>query len=45
MVLVIGAGNMSSAFAKQLQRAGYQVRVTARDGSKSRDLAAAPGLK
>jgi predicted dinucleotide-binding enzyme len=43
-VTVIGAGNMGSAFVKQLTRAGHQVRVTARDADKARRLAAAnPG--
>ena len=43
-VTVIGAGNMGSAFVKQLVRAGHQVSVTARDSSKSAQLAAAnPG--
>lgn len=43
-VTVIGAGNMGSAFVKQLTRAGHQVSVTARDGSKAAQVAAAnPG--
>ena len=43
-VTVIGAGNMGSAFVKQLVRAGHQVSVTARDSSKAAQLAAAnPG--
>ncbi|MDQ5899060.1 MAG: 8-hydroxy-5-deazaflavin:NADPH oxidoreductase, partial [Pseudomonadota bacterium] len=43
-VTVIGAGNMGSAFVQQLSRAGHQVSVTARDGSKAALLAAAhPG--
>ena len=45
-VLVIGAGNMGSAFIKQLSRAGHQVSVTARDGVKAAQVAAAfPGAK
>jgi 8-hydroxy-5-deazaflavin:NADPH oxidoreductase len=39
-VLVIGAGNMGSAFVKQLTAAGHQVRVTARTASKAAELAA-----
>ena len=43
-ITVIGAGNMGSAFVKQLTRAGHQVSVTARDFDKARQLAAAnPG--
>lgn len=30
-ITVIGAGNMGSAFVKQLSLAGHQVTVTARD--------------
>jgi predicted dinucleotide-binding enzyme len=45
-VTVIGAGNMGSAFVKQLTRAGHQVSVTARDGAKAVQVAAAnPGAK
>ncbi len=45
-VTVIGAGNMGSAFVKQLTRAGHEVSVTARDGAKASALAAAhPGAK
>jgi predicted dinucleotide-binding enzyme len=45
-VTVIGAGNMGSAFVKQLTRAGHQVSVTARDGAKAAAVAAAhPGAK
>ena len=45
-VLVIGAGNMGSAFVKQLSRAGHQVSVTARDSTKAAQVAAAnPGSK
>ena len=39
-VTVIGAGNMGSAFVKQLTRAGHQVRVTARDVAKANEVAA-----
>lgn len=43
-ITVIGAGNMGSAFVKQLTRAGHQVRVTARSAEKARQVAAAhPG--
>lgn len=38
-VLVIGAGNMASGFAKQLTAAGHQVLVTARDAAKAQALA------
>jgi 8-hydroxy-5-deazaflavin:NADPH oxidoreductase len=45
-VTVIGAGNMGSAFVKQLTRAGHQVSVTARDSAKAANVAAAnPGAK
>jgi 8-hydroxy-5-deazaflavin:NADPH oxidoreductase len=45
-VTVIGAGNMGSAFVKQLTHAGHQVSVTARDGGKASQVAAAnPGAK
>ena len=45
-VTVIGAGNMGSAFVKQLVRAGHQVSVTARDDAKAAQVAAAnPGAK
>ena len=43
-ITVIGAGNMGSAFVKQLTRAGHQVSVTSRDAAKARQVAAAnPG--
>lgn len=43
-VLVLGAGNMGSAFVKQLTRAGHQVSVTARNLDKAQAVAAAnPG--
>jgi len=45
-ITVIGAGNMGSAFVKQLSRAGHQVSVTARDVAKAESVAAAnPGAK
>lgn len=43
-VTVLGAGNMGSAFVKQLTKAGHRVRVTARNLAKVQALAAAhPG--
>ncbi len=43
-ITVIGAGNMGTAFVKQLTRAGNQVRVIARNADKARQVAAAnPG--
>jgi predicted dinucleotide-binding enzyme len=43
-VTVIGAGNMGSAFVRQLVRAGHQVKVTARDAAKAAQVATAnPG--
>jgi 8-hydroxy-5-deazaflavin:NADPH oxidoreductase len=43
-VTVIGAGNMGSAFVRQLVKAGHQVNVTARDAAKASQVAAAnPG--
>lgn len=43
-ITVIGAGNMGSAFVKQLTRAGHEVTVTARDSRKAESVAAAnPG--
>lgn len=45
-ITVIGAGNMGSAFVKQLTRAGHQVSVTARDEAKATKVAAEhPGAK
>ncbi len=45
-ITVIGAGNMGSAFVKQLTRAGHQVSVTARDAVKAAKVAAEhPGAK
>lgn len=44
-VLVIGAGNMGSAFVKQLALAGHRVSVTARDPAKAQAVAASyPGV-
>lgn len=44
--LVIGAGNMGSAFVKQLAAAGHSVSVTARDAGKAAALAAQfPGVR
>lgn len=43
-ITVIGAGNMGSAFVNQLVLAGHQVSVTARNGAKAAQVAAAnPG--
>ena len=39
-VLVIGAGNMASAFVKQLRLAQHEVSITARDPAKAQALAA-----
>ena len=45
-IAVIGAGNMGSAFVKQLTLAGHRVTVTARDAAKAETVAAAhPGAK
>jgi predicted dinucleotide-binding enzyme len=45
-ITVIGAGNMGSAFVRQLSRAGHQVSVTARDSGKAAKVAAAnPGAR
>ena len=45
-VLVIGAGNMGSAFVKQLVTAGHQVAVTARNAEKAQAVATAnPGAR
>lgn len=45
-ITVIGAGNMGSAFVKQLTRAGHQVSVTARNAGKAQQLAGAhPGAQ
>jgi 8-hydroxy-5-deazaflavin:NADPH oxidoreductase len=43
-ITILGAGNMGAAFARQLTRAGHQVRVTSRDSVKVAAVAAAyPG--
>jgi predicted dinucleotide-binding enzyme len=43
-ITILGAGNMGSALAKQLARAGHQVQITSRDAAKARAAAAAaPG--
>ena len=43
-ITILGAGNMGSALAKQLARAGHQVRITSRDAAKARAVAGAvPG--
>ncbi|WP_113631944.1 NADPH-dependent F420 reductase [Pectobacterium peruviense] len=39
-IAVIGTGNMGQGFVKQLTLAGHEVRVTARDLTKARALAA-----
>ncbi|ASY77115.1 NADPH-dependent F420 reductase [Pectobacterium polaris] len=39
-IAVIGTGNMGQGFVKQLTLAGHEVRVTARDLTKTRALAA-----
>lgn len=39
-ILVIGAGNMGSAFVKQLHAAGHQVTVASKTAEKARTLAA-----
>lgn len=45
-ITVIGAGNMGTAFVKQLTQAGHQVTVTARNVAKADTVAAAhPGAK
>ena len=45
-ITVIGAGNMGSAFVKQLSRAGHQVSVTARSADKAAKLATEyPGVR
>jgi 8-hydroxy-5-deazaflavin:NADPH oxidoreductase len=38
-ITVIGAGNMGSAFVKQLHGAGHSVKITSRDGAKATALA------
>jgi 8-hydroxy-5-deazaflavin:NADPH oxidoreductase len=44
-VTVIGAGNMGSAFVKQLHAAGHSVKITSRNAAKATALAAKyPGV-
>lgn len=44
-ITILGAGNMGSALAKQLSRAGHQVRISSRDPAKAQAVAAAnPGV-
>lgn len=44
-ITLLGAGNMGAAFAKQLLKAGHQVRVTSKGADKAAALAAAhPGV-
>ena len=38
-ITILGAGNMGSALAKQLARAGHQVRITSREPAKARAVA------
>ena len=44
-VLILGAGNMGSALAGQLSRAGHAVRITARSPDKAQAVAAATGAQ
>jgi len=45
-VLVIGAGNMGSAFVQRLRAAGHEVSVTAKSGEKAAGLARQfPGVR
>jgi predicted dinucleotide-binding enzyme len=44
-VLILGAGNMGSALAAQLSRAGHAVRITARRADKAQAVAAATGAQ
>ena len=45
-ITVLGAGNMGAAFVKQLTRAGHQVSVASKGGTKASQVAAAnPGAK
>jgi 8-hydroxy-5-deazaflavin:NADPH oxidoreductase len=44
-IVVIGTGNMASAFAKQLTRAGHAVRIVGRDAAKAAALAQAHGAQ
>ncbi|WP_140720665.1 MULTISPECIES: NADPH-dependent F420 reductase [Gammaproteobacteria] len=40
-ILILGAGNMGSAFARQFTQAGHRVRIVARDLEKAATVAAA----
>ncbi|HET9122882.1 MAG TPA: NAD(P)-binding domain-containing protein [Acidiferrobacteraceae bacterium] len=44
-ILVIGTGNMGSAFVQQLTRAGHQVSVTGRDSAKAAQVASRHGAR
>ena len=44
-ILILGAGNMGSAFATQLTRAGHTVQITSRDTAKAEAVAAATGAR
>lgn len=44
-ILILGAGNMGSAFARQFSRAGHDVRIAATSLAKAQSVAsAAPGV-
>lgn len=44
-ILVIGTGNMGSAFVQQLTRAGHKVSVTGRDSAKAAQVASRHGAR
>ncbi len=44
-VLILGAGNMGSALATQLTRAGHAVRITSRSPEKAQAIATATGAQ
>lgn len=44
-ILVIGSGNMGSAFVQQLTRAGHKVSVTGRDFAKAAQVASRHGAR
>lgn len=44
-ILVIGTGNMGSAFVQQLTRAGHKVSVTGRDFAKAAQVASRHGAR
>ena len=44
-ILVIGTGNMGSAFVQQLTRAGHQVSATGRDSAKAAQVASRHGAR